>query len=424
MSHRELCHYMAVLLTMEIYCNLVEREIKPKDWFPSIATFLQCHLRGTKSRLNMIAVTVVFCLGICGLIRGDVAVLLSYVHSAYDMRQCHFNDEFNTSADMIGTSVSVRSWSRSVSPTYLPRVLSTGQISWKTKGKSEGSKSSGKDKDKGEPSVEAEAGVSKKKASKNKEYKDEGDVVHRFLAFGLALPQHPFSSELLTALKAVAPLYPDVAVIVGNVEEFADFSSQYNVRSFPKLLLFNWGMLHSRVTLSSTNYSEEELSAHFRSWTGTAPAAAPLPEELRDWSGRREDLVLRNDWDAHGAFKVAVRNSRGDALSKSAQSLSETSARSAGGKWPRVRGKIALSHSAGQRASYEEEEQGGRSDPLYILLHWWGRFVSTFFVDTLEPSMNIDIDSKAWLLSALYVAFRLVSFLHTSWRKARSPPSR
>ena len=208
---------MAVLLTMEIYCNLVEREIKPKDWFPSIATFLQCHLRGTKSRLNMIAVTVVFLSRHLRAHKGDVAVLLSYVHSAYDMRQCHFNDEFNTSADMIGTSVSVRSWSRSVSPTYLPRVLSTGQISWKTKGKSEGSKSSGKDKDKGEPSVEAEAGVSKKKASKNKEYKDEG-VVHRFLAFGLALPQHPFSSELLTALKAVAPLYPDVAVIVGNAK--------------------------------------------------------------------------------------------------------------------------------------------------------------------------------------------------------------
>ncbi len=373
----------------------------------------------------MINVAVIFCLGICGLVRGDMAVLLSYVDSAFDQRQCHYNDEFNTSADLVKAPVSIQSWSRSVSPIYLPRVLSTGQISWKAKGKSEGSKSGGKDKDKeGEPAVEAKAEVSKKKGSKNKEYKDEGDVVHRFLAFGLALPRHPFSSDLLTTLKAVAPLYPDVAVIVGNGEEFSDFSSQYNVRSFPKLLLFNWGMLHSRVTLSSTNYSEEELSAHFRSWTGTAPAAAPLPEELRDWSGRREELVLRNDWGAHGAFRVTVRQSRGDALSKSAQSLSETSTRSAGSKGPRLGGKIALSHSDGQKASYGQEGQGGRSDPLYILFHWWGRFVSTFFVETLEPSMNIDIDSKAWLLSALYVVFRLVSLLHTSWRKAQSPPGR
>lgn len=337
----------------------------------------------------------------------DLAVILSYVDQAYDLRTCHFTHEFNTSANIV--EAPEQGWSRSVSPTYLPRVLSTGQISWKSKGKSEGSHSSSKNQDKEGDSTESAA--SKKKTTKNREYKDEGDVVHRFLAFALALPRHPFSADFLTILKAVAPLYPDVAVIVGNGEEFADFSSQYNVRSFPKLLVFNWGMLHSRVSLTSSNYSEEELSKYFHSWTGLAPAAAPLPLPLRDWSGRGEELTLRNDWDTHGAYKVAVRHSREGIFSKTTQVL-DNSVRPRGGNQPRTGGRIALSHSG----AFEGQRGEKSSDPLYFLLRWWSSFVSTFFVDTLEPSMNSEIDAKVWLLSALYVGFRLAQIFH------RKPP--
>ena len=160
----------------------------------------------------MIAVTVVFCLGICGLIRGDMAVLLSYVIQPMT-RQCHPAVQYECRHDW--DLCSAWSWSRSVSPTYLPRVLSTGQISWKTKGKSEGSKSSGKDKDKGEPSVEAEAECLRRRRARTRNTR-RGDVVHRFLAFGLALPQHPFSSSYC-GFKSCGTSFIQTHIIVGNV---------------------------------------------------------------------------------------------------------------------------------------------------------------------------------------------------------------
>ena len=136
--------------------------------------------------------------------------------------------------------------------------------------------------------------------------------MEKFLAFGLALPNHPYSGEFLTSLKAVAPLFPEVTVIVGNGEEFAEFSQQYNVRSYPKLLVFNRGVLHGRYTAEfGRGYVEEDLIRYFSEWTKTKPVCEVLPRELRGWSGKEHELHIHNSVHRHGNL-IQVIASSGD----------------------------------------------------------------------------------------------------------------
>lgn len=69
------------------------------------------------------------------------------------------------------------------------------------------------------------------------------ETVHKYMAFGLLLPSHPFSDDLIYNLKVVAPMFPQVKLVVGNGYQFKYLCSQYGVNSFPQLLLFTEGLL-------------------------------------------------------------------------------------------------------------------------------------------------------------------------------------
>ena len=64
------------------------------------------------------------------------------------------------------------------------------------------------------------------------------DIIHKYLAFTVLLPKHPFSSDLLRALLVVGPMFPSVSFVTGTGYEFRDMCTQYNVRSFPQILFF------------------------------------------------------------------------------------------------------------------------------------------------------------------------------------------
>jgi len=101
------------------------------------------------------------------------------------------------------------------------------------------------------------------------------EVVHNFLLFGLLLPNHPFSSDLIAAITTVTPLFPEVNVVIGSAYEFSEFCSQYNVRAFPKLLFFKQGLLKHKY---KRLHNPWELARELSRWTGSLPRGLPLTD--------------------------------------------------------------------------------------------------------------------------------------------------
>jgi hypothetical protein len=98
------------------------------------------------------------------------------------------------------------------------------------------------------------------------------------MAFGMLLPHHPFSQQLHEAINMVAPMYPNVYVVVGNGFEFSEMNAQYGVRSFPKLMLFTKGHLYGKYR---GKLAAAELAEEFARWTKTLPRSYPgLPEAV------------------------------------------------------------------------------------------------------------------------------------------------
>ena len=300
------------------------------------------------------------------------SVVEPYLSKGFDLRGCHPFDEGNVtrmSSLMTEPAILGDNYSRCVNPSYLPRVLSTRQISWRSAPAAPNDTKGG-----GKASSETDKnGTSKMRDLLNRHNETVGedgekqnDVVHKFLAFGLALPKHPYSGEFLTTLKAVAPLFPEVTVIVGNGDEFVDFSQQYNVRSFPKLLVFNWGVLHGRYTAEfDKGYAEEDFVRYFSEWTQSAPAAQLLPHELRTWSGRDDELRVYDDSSKYGDMIRVV-----------------PSAVDVG--WS---GKIALVKSP-----------KGKTRSVY-----------QYFSETLEPVVDQEVDAILYIVSLIFVMYRLLT---------------
>ena len=165
----------------------------------------------------------------------------------------------------------------------------------------------------------------------------------------------------------MAPLFPEVTVIVGNGEEFVEFSQQYNVRSFPKLLVFNWGVLHGRYTAEfDKGYAEQDLIKYFSKWTGSKPASKPLPKELRAWSGKDHELRVYNDPKKYGSSGDMVRvlpSSGGESWSGNIALV----------KTPKVKTKALYQH----------------------------------FMETLEPFVDQEIDCILYVVSLIFVVFRI-----------------
>jgi hypothetical protein len=80
-------------------------------------------------------------------------------------------------------------------------------------------------------------------AAKNEPNDEKGDA---FVAFLLGLRGDYFSAELEEIVNVLAPAFPSVWFVRAEGPEFSKFTSQYAVRSFPTLLLFNSGKYHTR----------------------------------------------------------------------------------------------------------------------------------------------------------------------------------
>ena len=201
---------------------------------------------------------------------------------------------------------------RCVNPKYFPRTLSTNQISWKSRAKSDpqnrnastGSlnctesvdfnsteggacvngtwvaKANQSDNSDGRlPSTTSSSAVNSSETSLN-DTRPTHEVIHRFLVFAVLLPQHLFSTDMLESLRIVTPLFPDVTVVIGSAHEFVEFCAQYNVRSYPKLLFFKQGMLKNKYR---GNLNPWELAEQFSLWTESMPRAIPDPGPPYKW---------------------------------------------------------------------------------------------------------------------------------------------
>jgi hypothetical protein len=80
-------------------------------------------------------------------------------------------------------------------------------------------------------------------ATKNEIAEEKSDA---FVAFLLGLRGDHFSAELEEIVNVLAPAFPSVWFVRAEGPEFSKFTSQYAVRSFPTLLLFNGGKYHTR----------------------------------------------------------------------------------------------------------------------------------------------------------------------------------
>ena len=201
---------------------------------------------------------------------------------------------------------------KSVWPRYRPRIMSTNQVSWKAKTKDEKSRTDKKERSNKAASSVDHSSAETKSDSSNTEKDTEKDAeaatskkpekIHKFLAFALILPSHEPSLQLQESLRLIAPLYSNITTIVGNALEFTEFLYQYDVHSFPKVLLFKEGKLAARfdfasasaavsqaVSASSLNdslasdvqyasgFSPEVLAVLYARWSKNMPDAAPVP---------------------------------------------------------------------------------------------------------------------------------------------------
>lgn len=99
------------------------------------------------------------------------------------------------------------------------------------------------------------------------------DKVHNFLAFALLLPEHPFSKDMEIAMRQVAPMFPQISMIVGDAHEFADLSSKYLIHAYPALLFFKGGIYVGDFHEDKVNVAD--LAAYLSWWTRSFPRSIP-----------------------------------------------------------------------------------------------------------------------------------------------------
>jgi hypothetical protein len=163
----------------------------------------------------------------------------------------------------------------SVNRNFSPRILSRDQVSWRAKGEKNKVKPSSTtagnttltgDGNNGTSTV-ANVDVDEAPPARN-------DTIHNHLVFALLLPHHPFSQDVRRALTTVAPMYPQMTVVLGSAYDFKDMSSKYFVTSFPKILYFKAGIY---VENYAGDYDVVQLAAQMAEWANALPSAIPIP---------------------------------------------------------------------------------------------------------------------------------------------------
>ena len=187
-----------------------------------------------------------------------------------DSFMCYEPDRFNDSYHTQWNQINLCS-----NTAYFPRQLSRSQISWK-RFDSHGNTSS----DSLPPStLRNETTMPSQNISRSTSKPKE--IVHEYLVLALLLPKHPFSADMLQMIRYTAPLYPQVVFTVANGLEMKEFCTQYNVYSFPKLLMFKNGSLIGRYT---GPHRVLDLSVQMSIWTESFPRAVPYEARKSTWS--------------------------------------------------------------------------------------------------------------------------------------------
>lgn len=149
---------------------------------------------------------------------------------------------------------------------YSPRFLTTSQISWKS--------TRSESKNEVAQPIDDNNSVGHKNRNSTYKKKAEKEIIHKYLAFALLLPQQPFSTDLFRSLVSVGPMFPTVTIVSGSGYDFKELCRQYNVRSFPQLFFFKDGLLSGTY---SGIHSAPEIASKLARWTQSLPKALPTP---------------------------------------------------------------------------------------------------------------------------------------------------
>jgi hypothetical protein len=180
-------------------------------------------------------------------------------------------------------------------------------------------------------------------------------------------------------------MYPGVATVVGNAHEFHEMCSQYQIRSFPKLLMFKDGYLLGRYEKFAGD--APALAQQFARWTKQLPKARPLAPSKEPQQVLRRQRLMR-DITATGPIGHLV-----------ARVLSFVAARV-----PQSIRLLAV-------------DIGNRSE-----LRVFRRLVQVFMQYPMEPFVgtfanSAEYDAVMYIFCVLYVASRLVAWLMASRRR-------
>jgi hypothetical protein len=180
-----------------------------------------------------------------------------YLHYPSQLRDqlltCFPHSQFNKTEQLLATSIHL-----CPNDKYHVRRVSRSQISWK-QSTSDGvtsntTRSTSQDRSQG----------------RNKNTSSE--KIHKYLSFSLILPNHPFSDMLEKTLSQVGPMFPQVAIIVGDAYDFADVATRYLVQSYPTTLMFKNGIF---VGDYGEGLEVVDLAAQLAIWTRSLPQSTP-----------------------------------------------------------------------------------------------------------------------------------------------------
>lgn len=198
------------------------------------------------------------------LARRYVDYTLAFPLSEYLMERqiCQLDDDTNTTAILVDAMLQT-----CANKDHFPNVLTASQVSMKKVKNVEKHQSSDRD------IANNHSHTYSNRSTQKSQSDDDEHKIHRYLAFALVLPQHPFSRELVDTIRTVAPLYPHITFYFGIGYEYQDLCAQYGVRSFPKLLLFHDGLLSAK---HGRDRDPGSVAYQLSKWTNELPRAIPM----------------------------------------------------------------------------------------------------------------------------------------------------
>jgi hypothetical protein len=197
----------------------------------------------------------------------NYAIAYNEIDIKDEHKYCTLEDDENGTARLIDVMLT-----SCVHRDFFPRILSSAQVSLKKVTKND--EEAPKEHNYGRKTPPRRKKPDPEKPRNTTESDDDDEsTIHKYLAFALVLPKHPFSRELIDSLHTVAPLFPHITIYFGIGYEYQELCSQYGVRSFPKLLFFHNGLLLNKYSKSRDPAS---LAYQFSKWTHSLPVALPV----------------------------------------------------------------------------------------------------------------------------------------------------